>query len=299
MDIREDNSIMEKPITELINFGILNIDKPAGCTSFDVVNSVRISLGLEKAGHLGTLDPQVTGVLPIVLGKACKIQEYFMHRDKTYIGVMKLHKEVTQKKLKEEMKKFIGVINQLPPRISRVKRVLRKRKIMEFKILGFNSEKKEAEFIAKVEAGTYIRKLIDDLGKNIGGAQMTSLRRLQAGIFSEKDKEFCTMAQFKEAVDKYKNGDEKELRKIILPAEIITKIIPAIELKEECLDRLKHGSPIFKNMIPEKNYDKVIKIVDTKEPFAVAVNKELIEIAKWSDHFENKEIIAKPDVVLK
>ena len=65
----------EKPITELINFGVLNIDKPAGCTSFDVVNHIRKTLGLDKAGHLGTLDPQVTGVLPIVLGKACKIQK--------------------------------------------------------------------------------------------------------------------------------------------------------------------------------------------------------------------------------
>lgn len=289
---------MEKPITELINFGILNIDKPSGCTSFDVVNIVRKTLGLDKAGHLGTLDPQVTGVLPIVLGKACKIQEYFMHRDKTYVGVMKLHQKVEKKKLEEEMEKFLGVINQLPPRISRVKRVIRQRKIMEFKITKFNAEKKEVEFISKVEAGTYIRKLIDDLGKNIGGAQMISLRRLQAGIFSDKDKEFTSLEKFKDSVDSYKNGNEKDLRKIIVPAEIITSIIPVIELKEDCLDRLKHGSPIFKNMIPEKSYDKVIKIVESKEAFAITVNKELIEIAKWSDHFENKEIIAKPAVVL-
>lgn len=290
---------MNKPITELINFGILNIDKPAGCTSFDIVNIVRKTLGLDRAGHLGTLDPQVTGVLPIVLGKACKIQEYFMHRDKTYVGVMKLHQDVTRKKLEEEMKKFLGVINQLPPRISRVKRQIRQREIMEFKITSFNAEKREAEFISKVEAGTYIRKLIDDLGKNIGGAQMASLRRLQAGIFSEKDKEFTSLDNFEKAVEKYKRGDEKELRKLIVPAEVITKILPVIELKEDCLDRLKHGSPIFKNMISDKDYDKIIKIIDTKEPFAVICNKELIEIAKWSDHFENKEIIAKPAVVLK
>jgi H/ACA ribonucleoprotein complex subunit 4 len=106
----------------------------------------------------------VTGVLPICLGDACRMQEYFMHRDKTYIGVMKLHQEITKKKLEEEMKKFLGVINQLPPRISRVKRVLRQREVMEFKILSFNKEKREAEFISKVQAGTYIRKLIDDLG---------------------------------------------------------------------------------------------------------------------------------------
>jgi len=288
----------EKPIQELINFSILNIDKPAGCTSFDVVNHVRKSLGLEKCGHFGTLDPQVTGVLPICLEKACKIQEYFMHRDKTYIGTMKLHKDVTRKKLEEEMKKFLGVINQLPPRISRVKRQVRQREIMEFKITSFDAKKREVGFISKVEAGTYIRKLIDDLGKNIGGAQMISLRRLQAGLFSDKDKEFVNLDKFKEAVEKYKNGDEKELRKLLVPAEIIIRLIPAIELKEDCLDRLKHGSPIFKNMIPEKYYTKIIKVIDTKEPFAIIVDKKMIEIAKWSDHFENKEIVAKPSVVI-
>jgi tRNA U55 pseudouridine synthase TruB len=85
----------------------------------------------------------------------------------------------------------------------------------------------------------------------------------------------------------------------LIPAEIITEILPVVEVKEDCLDRLKHGSPIFKNMIPEKNYDKTIKIVESKEAFALVFKKELIEIAKFSDHFENKEIIAKPEVVLK
>src|SRR3990172_5679942 len=98
----------EKPIQELLNFGILNIDKPAGMTSFDVVNAVRKALDLKKAGHFGTLDPNVTGVLPIAIGNACKIQEYFMHKEKIYIGTMQLHKQTTKEKLENEMKKFIG-----------------------------------------------------------------------------------------------------------------------------------------------------------------------------------------------
>ena len=287
----------EKPIEELIKFGILNIDKPANCTSFDVVNNVRILLGLSKCGHFGTLDPMVTGVLPICLENACRIQDFFMHRDKTYIGRMKLHKDVSKKQLEAEMKNFLGVINQLPPRISRVKRVLRKREIMKFKILKFDAEKRECDFITEVEAGTYIRKLIDDLGKNIGGAQMASLRRIKAGLFSEKDKEFTTLEQLEKAVSEYKNGNPEFLRKLIVPAEIITELLPIIEVKPEFMGKLYHGSPIFDEMLIDLTKDR--KIIAKKEPFAVVADNKLIEIAKWSDRFEQKSILAKPEVVLK
>ena len=294
MDLKKIHE--EKPIKELIDFSILNIDKPASCTSFDVVNHVRKILDLPKCGHFGTLDPQVTGVLPICLGKACKIQEYFMHRDKTYIGTMKLHKQVTKKQLEEEMKKFLGVINQLPPRISRVKRQVRQREIMEFKITGFDSEKREAEFISRVEAGTYIRKLIDDLGKNIGGAQMIALRRTQAGLFSDKDKEFTSLEQFDKAVEEFKSGNEKSLRKLLIPAEILTELVPSIEVKPEFLKKLYHGSPFFDEM--PINLEKAKKIIDTKEPFIVLCDGRLVEIAKFSDRFEQKSILAKPEVVI-
>jgi len=287
----------EKPIEELIRFGILNIDKPTNCTSFDVVNRVRLLLGLSKCGHFGTLDPMVTGVLPICLENACRIQDFFMHRDKTYIGKMKLHKDVSKKQLEAEMKKFLGVINQLPPRISRVKRVLRKREIMKFKILKFDAEKRECDFITEVEAGTYIRKLIDDLGKNIGGAQMASLRRIKAGLFSEKDKEFTTLEQLEKAISEYKSGNSENLRKLIVPAEIITELLEVIEVKPEFIQKLYNGSPIFDEMLIDLKKGK--KIIDKKEAFAIVADNKLIEIAKWSDRFEQKSILAKPEAVLR
>ena len=74
---------------ELLNFSILNIDKPAGWTSFDVIAKLRNILNLKKAGHFGTLDPMVTGVLPIALNRASKLMRFFMHRDKTYIVFLK------------------------------------------------------------------------------------------------------------------------------------------------------------------------------------------------------------------
>ncbi len=289
----------EKPIEELIKFGILNIDKPADWTSFDVVNYIRRLLNLDKCGHFGTLDPKVTGVLPICLGGACKIQEYFMHRDKVYIGKMKLHQEITRKKLEEEMKKFLGVINQLPPRISRVKRVIRQREIMQFKLLDYDAKKKEASFISEVEAGTYIRKLIDDLGKNIEGAQMIELRRTRAGLFTDKDKEFITIEELKKAVEDWKAGNETQLRKLIIPAEIINELIPAIEVSEESLFKLHNGSPLFQEMIVKKSLKESLKIIEKGESFIIACNDRIIEIAKKSEQFQNKEILAKPETVLK
>jgi predicted rRNA pseudouridine synthase len=261
-------------------------------TSFDVVNAVWKALGLKKAGHFGTLDPNVTGVLPIALGNACKIQEYFMHHEKTYIGTMQLHKPTSKEKLENEMKKFIGKINQLPPRKSRVKRQVRQREVIEFKILSFNEDAKTAEFIAEVEAGTYIRKLIDDLGKEIGGAQMIELRRINAGIFSEKDKEFVSLADFEKSVEEYKKGDEKMLKKLIIPTEIITRILPTVEVNEESLKKLKNGSPIFAEMLENK---------ETKIPensFAVLFKDKIVEIAKKVKEPENPNILARPEVVL-
>jgi H/ACA ribonucleoprotein complex subunit 4 len=286
-----------KPTGELIGFSLLNIDKPAEWTSFDVVNHIRKSLNLGKAGHLGTLDPNVTGVLPIVLEKACKIQGYLMKKDKTYIGKMKLHKQITQKQLEDEMKKFIGKINQLPPRKSRVKRQVRQREVMKFKLLGFNEKTMEADFVAEVEAGTYIRKLCSDLGESLGiGTQMTELRRTKAGLFSDKDAEFATIETLNNAIDEYKNGKPDSLRKLLIPAEIITQLMPSVEVKPEFEEKLCHGSPLFDEMLVDKK--GAGKIINAKEPFCVVSGSKIIEIAKFSDKFENKSILAKPETVI-
>lgn len=162
MNIQEIKS--KKSISELIEFGIINIDKPSGPTSFDVSDFVRKKLELRKTSHFGTLDPKVTGVLPIALNRACKLTGFFLGENKKYIGIMRIHEETDIKKLNEIInRKFIGKIMQKPPVKSRVKRVEREREIISFKIL--EEEKKDFLFQTEVQGGTYIRKLIDDLGK--------------------------------------------------------------------------------------------------------------------------------------
>ena len=252
----------DKTIEELLEFSIINVDKPKGFTSFEVVDLIRKLLHLRKTGHFGTLDSGVTGVLPVALNRACKLTEYFMHKDKTYIGKMQLHKEIDEGKLKEEMKKFVGKIKQMPPVKSRVKREEREREIIKFEIIKI--ENKIVSFIAEVEAGTYIRKLIHDLGLRMGGAHMIELRRTKAGIFGIKNS--FLIEDIKKAFDLWKEkNDEKKLREILIPAEIISEILPVVQIKSDNLKQILTGKPLMKkDMINIPKEDLFIVFLEEK-----------------------------------
>ena len=235
-----------KTTEELLEFGIINIDKSSGPTSFQISEFVKKKLNLRKTSHFGTLDPKVTGVLPVALNRACKLSGYFLGEDKTYVGIARFHEEVKieeiQKKINE---KFIGKIIQTPPLKSRVKRQPRPRKVYSFDIL----EKDEKDFLFKVkcEGGTYIRKLIDDLGNELGtGAHMLELRRTNAGIFFENDKSYpsINLYDFEKSVEEYTKGNDSKLREIIIPAEVISELFPTIELREERKKEILHGKKI-------------------------------------------------------
>jgi H/ACA ribonucleoprotein complex subunit 4 len=239
----------QKSINELLEFGIINIDKPSGPTSFNVSDFVRKNLGLKKTSHFGTLDPKVTGVLPVALSRACKLTGYFLCKDKEYIGVMRIHSDVSLDVLEKAInEKFIGCILQTPPIKSRVKRQERQREIKSFKIL--ERDGKNILFSVCCQAGTYIRKLVSDLGDYLGiGAHMLELRRIRAGIFKEDDLDFpcINLYDFKKAVLKYKKGDEELLRDMIIPAEIISSVYPFLKIKEDNLIKIFTGKPIHKS----------------------------------------------------
>jgi len=240
---------MKKPIKELLEFGIINVDKPAGCTSFDVVAKIRDMLKLRKASHFGTLDPMVTGVLPIALNRACKLTGFFIRHDKEYVGEMRIHEDVELDKIEKMIKeKFLGKIIQLPPVKSRVKRQEREREIMKFEIL--EKDGKNLKFHSEVEGGTYIRKLVHDLGQALGiVAHMTGLRRTRAGIFKEKDSI---------KLEDLEKMNEDDLKKIIIPAEeAIKKVYPVVQIKKANLEKIFTGKPIHKEDLMEiEEYDK-------------------------------------------
>ena len=236
-------------LKRLLEFSFINIDKPSGPTSFQVSAHVRERLGVRKTSHMGTLDPAVSGVLPIAINRACKLSPYLMKKDKRYVGIMRLHEDVDGEKLKKEMRKFVGKIIQLPPVRSSVKRAEREREIYDFKII--ERDGKDVLFEADVEAGTYIRTLINDLGKNIGEAHMLELRRIKAGVFQEE--KCVSLYDFEDAVTRWKAGEDSFLKKMIIPAEeIIAKSFEVVEIHYKNLDKILRGKPIHLNDLQKK-----------------------------------------------
>ncbi len=277
--------MLKKPLSELLEFGIINIDKPAGPTSFNVSDFVRKTLNSRKTSHFGTLDPKVTGVLPVALNRACKLTGYFLGEDKEYVGIMRIHEDVSSEKIEEIIKKkFLGKIKQTPPVKSRVKRQEREREIKKFELL--EKEGKDILFKAEVQGGTYIRKLIDDLGKELGiGAHMLELRRIRAGIFKEDDKEFVDLYKLEKA-------NEEELREIIIPAEeAIKKVYPIVEIKKENLKQIFTGKPIHKkDLIKKQDWDvgKIICIF-SEEKFI-----GMYKVINKGDIFAKSEFVMQP-----
>ncbi len=243
---------MEKPISEILEFCIINVDKPSGITSFKTADKVRNILKAKKTGHFGTLDPMVTGVLPIAINRACRLSNYFMKKDKEYVGEMYVHSQVDESLLKKEMDKFVGKIMQKPPVRSRVKRVLRERKVNKFEIIDIKKKGKGllVKFRSDVQAGTYIRKLISDLGEVIGGAHMVSLRRIRAGIFKEDDS--FSLEDIYDAFQAYKDGNEGKLRKMLIPGGIVRQIITSVQVKETIVSGLLNGKVLNMEDIDDK-----------------------------------------------
>lgn len=232
--------------------GLIILDKPSNLTSFDCVERVRKIFGVEKAGHTGTLDFKVTGVLLILLGEARKLAPFFEKMDKTYLGVMHLHKEVKREELENALQKFKGEIIQLPPRRSRVKRVPRKRKIYKLEIKKI--ENKDVTLLVECEHGTYIRKLFWDIGQELGvGAHMKYLRRIAVNGF--KEEEAVSLEELEKGKEKY----------LIENEEIVARLnIRKIILGRETEKRIRNGAPIFFKDETLKYNEKVALFVENK-----------------------------------
>ena len=264
----------ERTPEEIINYGIVNLDKVKGPSSHQVSDYVQKILHITKAGHSGTLDPQVTGVQPIALGKATRITQFLLKAPKEYVCLMHLHKEVKEEKLKEEVSKFIGKIEQLPPIKSAIKRQLRTREIYEFEILEIKGQ--DVLFRVKCQAGTYIRKLVHDLGQALEvGAHMAELRRTQAGPFREEDN-LVTLQDLQDAYYFYKEeGNSKYLFHCIQPVENALKHISKCWIFDTTITSLSNGRDL--------GVPGISKLENFKKGEIVAVmslNEELIAVGE-------------------
>ncbi|MFH0860246.1 MAG: RNA-guided pseudouridylation complex pseudouridine synthase subunit Cbf5 [Candidatus Altiarchaeota archaeon] len=229
-----------RTVEERLKKSFVYLNKPSGPTSHQVTVWVKRMLGIEKAGYSGTLDPNVTGVLPIGLEYATRVLT-FLNLNKEYVGILELHKEVPDKDLEGVLREFTGGIYQRPPLKSAVKRELRVRTIHKIVIL----EKDGRKVLLKVncEAGTYVRKLCHDIGTVLGvGAHMLELRRTKVGWITEDD--CIRLHDLRDAFEYHKQGDSRKLIERLTHVEDALKGMPKIWVKDGAVDSICHGATL-------------------------------------------------------
>ena len=257
-------------------FGFLNIYKPVGMTSHDVVSVLRRVTKIKQIGHTGTLDPFAEGVLPICIGKATRLIEY-LQDDKEYLATVQFgaatntfdldgekvftsDKKVSRDDIKEGLKSFEGEILQLPPIFSAIK--VKGKKLYEYarkgeeveiqprkvvieniELKNFDEELQQAQILLKCSKGTYIRSIANDLGKNLGcGGYLIKLIRTQAGKFRVEN-----------SVQLDKIDVESNL---INPLDILN--LPKIAVDNDDLVRIKNGMLIYKTCDKIGNFVSLI-----------------------------------------
>lgn len=281
----------DRKTEEIINYGIVNIDKPKGPTSHQVSDYVQKILHISKSGHSGTLDPAVTGLLPIALGRATRIVQTLLTAGKEYVGIMHLHKSISEDKLSETIKKhFVGKIRQLPPLKSSVKRQLRTRTVYYFDIL--ESDDKDVLFRAGTEAGTYIRKLVHDIGQKLGcGAHMAELRRTKAGPFSESS--LFTLHELADAYYFWKEeNNDKFIRKAVQPVETAAEHLPKVWVFDTTVESLCHGTSLKVPGISKLSYN-----ITNSEIVAVMTLKDEL-IALGTAKMGSKEMMGEKGIAV-
>lgn len=263
--------------------GVLVIDKPAGLTSHDVVNRVRRILHERSVGHLGTLDPLATGVLPLVAGRMTRLAQFYTVSEKTYEGAIRFGfatdtydaegaplaapkaLNATLEELQEIVRKFQGHISQMPPpfsakkihgvpayKLARKKRVVDlqpvKVEIKEFELLDWNGE--QARFRARVASGTYMRSVAHDMGQLLGcGAHLASLRRTGVGEFGLSDAQ--TLENLEVACQQ---GRTEGI--FIHPRKLLPQM-PSVTANEETVAHIRVGRAVN---LPELSRARQVKV---------------------------------------
>jgi tRNA pseudouridine55 synthase len=263
--------------------GVMVVDKPAGWTSHDVVARMRRLVGERSIGHLGTLDPMATGVLPLVLGRMTRLSQFYMASEKAYEGTIRLglatntydcdgdpvgepqEVKVTLEEIAAVAASLLGKISQTPPPFSAKKirgvpayKLARKKQevelkpveveVNEFAILGLEGDL--VEFRSRVSSGTYLRSLAHELGQKLGiGGHLASLRRTAVAEFTLEQAR--TLERIAEATGQ---GPLEEL--LVHPRRILPEI-PSVTADDEAVGKIRHGRSLN---LPEMSRSKFVKV---------------------------------------
>ena len=296
----------KRTIKQLLNYGLIILDKPPGPTSHETVAWTKRILKLPKIGHSGTLDPQVSGVLPLGLGEATKALGALLYGPKEYHALGRVHSLPSKEKLEETINLFRGEIYQKPPQRSAVVRQTRTRTIHEFEIL----EQKERLLLTRIlcESGTYIRKLYYDIGEILGaGATMIELRRTRVDQFFETDG-LVTLHELADAFAVWEeNKDDTKLMKMIKPVELAFSELKSVVIRDSAVDAMCHGAqlaiPGILQISPNLKVGDIVGIYTQKgEAVALAesiMSEEEIRDATKGYAFETRRIIMAPNTYPK
>ncbi len=296
----------KRTVEQILNYGIILLDKPPGPTSHETVAWTKRLLKLPKIGHSGTLDPQVSGVLPLGLGEATKALGVLLYGPKEYHALGRVHSLPSKEKLNEIVEMFKGEIFQKPPQRSAVVRQTRTRTIYEFEVL----EQKERLLLTRIlcESGTYVRKLYYDIGEVLGpGATMVELRRTRVDQFYEKDG-LVTLHELADAFALWEEKkDDTKLMKMIKPVESALSELKSVIIRDSAVDALCHGAqlaiPGILKISPNLKKGDIVGVYTQKgEAVALAestMSEEEIRDAVKGYAFETKRLIMAPNTYPK
>ncbi|AUX10463.1 tRNA pseudouridine55 synthase [Halalkaliarchaeum desulfuricum] len=247
----------QRSLPELLQFGVVNLDKPPGPSAHQVAAWVRDLAddavrelsegtsgetdGVSEAAHAGTLDPKVTGCLPVLTGAATRLAQAFLEGEKEYVTVLELHRPAPAD-LESVLDSFEAPLYQKPPRKSAVSRRLRIREIYELEAL--ETQERRVLLRIRCESGTYVRKLCHDLGLALGtGAHMGDLRRTATTPFD--DATLVTLHDLVDALEWAMDGHTEQLRTVVQPAERAISHLPAVTIAESAAREVANGAPVY------------------------------------------------------
>ncbi|MBT4492864.1 MAG: tRNA pseudouridine(55) synthase TruB [Gammaproteobacteria bacterium] len=286
--------------------GILLLDKPPGMTSNAALQVVKRLFNACKAGHTGSLDPLATGVLPLCFGEATKFSQFLLDADKKYLARVKLGvitdsgdadgevlerrpvPEIDDVRLEEVLQHYRGDITQIPSMFSALKvdgqplyKLARKgieverkeRPVSIYRLEASEREGDELTLLVHCSKGTYVRTLVEDIGKELGpGAHVIGLRRLAAGPFDAE--ETFTMSELEA-----KNGNWQEMDQLLLPVSSAVKNWPMVELTDVTASYLRQGQPVQVANAPTDGWVRIFSESDDNDEEFIGVG-EILEDGK-------------------
>ena len=218
--------------------GLIVIDKPRGPSSHQVTAWVGEILQT-RVGHAGTLDPGVSGVLTVMIGKAVRLAPLLLSEEKEYVCLIRLHRDVAAPRIREILAEFTGRIYQRPPRKSAVARNLRIRVVNEIDLL--DALDRYLLIRVRCDAGTYVRSLCHHIGLALGsGAHMVELRRIRSGHFDETSA--CTLHDLEDAASAARQGNPEVLKSLILSPGAALISLPEVVIRDTAVDAVCHGA---------------------------------------------------------